>query len=190
MKVIALCVMLLIGGIVIFAGCRTSRQGYKSAPFAIVRSDGKYELRDYPALTIAETPMNDGSGSSFNRLFGFITGRNEGNQKIAMTTPVFMTGSTMAFVMPAGLKAVPVPADASVTVKKIPAGRFAVFQYSGERSRSQEERTLAELKAWMEAQGLPVLSQPLYGYFDPPWTPTFLRRNEVMLRTETRPSIK
>jgi len=22
----------------------------------------------------------------------------------------------------------------------------------------------------------------VYGYFDPPWTPPFLRRNEVMLR--------
>jgi len=190
MKVIALCVVLLIGGIVIFAGCRTSRQGYKSAPYAVVRSDGKYELRDYPALTVAETPM--GGGSGFNRLFGFITGRNEGNQKIAMTTPVFISAneSAMAFVMPADLKTVPIPADGSVTVKEIPAGRFAVLQYSGERSRSQEERTLAELKAWMAAQGLPVLSQPLYGYFDPPWTPTFLRRNEVMLRTEPQSSTK
>jgi hypothetical protein len=24
----------------------------------------------------------------------------------------------------------------------------------------------------------------LYGYFDPPWTPAFLRRNEAMLRIE------
>ena len=190
MKAIAISVVLLIGVIVIYAGWQTSRQGYKSAPFAIVRSDGKFELRDYPALSIAETPMDEGSGSSFNRLFAFITGRNEGNQKIAMTTPVFMTGSTMAFVMPADLKTVPVPAEGSVAVKQIPAGCFAVLQYSGERSRSQEERTLAELKAWMAVQGLPVLSQPLYSYFDPPWTPTFLRRNEVMLRTETQPSTK
>jgi len=186
MKVIALFVVLLIGGIVILAGCRTSRQGYKSAPYSVERSDGKFELRNYPALTIAETPMNEGSGSSFNRLFGFITGRNVESQKIAMTTPVFMTGSTMAFVMPADLKAVPMPTEESVTVKEIPAGCFAVLQYSGERSRSQEERTLAELRVWMAGQRLPALSQPLYGYFDPPWTPTFLRRNEVMLRTETQ----
>jgi hypothetical protein len=36
----------------------------------------------------------------------------------------------------------------------------------------------------MEAQKLNVLSPPVYGYFDPPWTPGFMRRNEVMLRTE------
>ena len=165
------------------------RAGYQSAPYQVIRTDGKFELRDYPELVLVET-RSQGADNSFMRLFHYIGGQNAASQKISMTTPVFMTGSTMAFVMPAGLKAVPVPTVGSVTVKEIPAGRFAVFQYSGERSRSQEKRTLAELKAWMEAKGLPILSQPLYGYFDPPWTPTFLRRNEVMLRTETRPSIK
>jgi len=29
-----------------------------------------------------------------------------------------------------------------------------------------------------------VLAAPVYAYFDPPWTPTFLRRNVVMLRTD------
>ena len=43
---------------------------------------------------------------------------------------------------------------------------------------------LARLKAWMEAQGLKTVSAPIYGYFDPPWTPAFLRRNEVMMRTD------
>ena len=37
-----------------------------------------------------------------------------------------------------------------------------------------------------EAEGLKELSPPVYGYFDPPWIPGFLRRNEVMLRTDAR----
>jgi hypothetical protein len=92
----------------ILAGCRTTRAGYESAPYKVVRSDGQFEVRDYPALTVVETPMargGNGADSGFNRLFGFITGGNEAKQKIAMTTPVFMSGSasnsTMAFVMPA-----------------------------------------------------------------------------------------
>ena len=189
-KLIAVAAILIIGGIMTIVGCRTSRQGYRSAPYAVVRTDGKFEVRDYPALTVAETTMSGaGSGGSFNRLFGFITGRNANNQKIAMTTPVFMSGSdesdTMAFVMPAGLDAgkAPQPEDGKVTVKELPAGRFAVLRYSGERSREQEAKTLAELKSWMSAQGLSALSKPVYGYFDPPWTPPFMRRNEVMLRT-------
>jgi hypothetical protein len=36
----------------------------------------------------------------------------------------------------------------------------------------------------MATEGLSVLSPPVFAYFDPPWTPPFLRRNEVMLRTK------
>jgi hypothetical protein len=41
------------------------------------------------------------------------------------------------------------------------------------------------LKRWMETERMSLLSPPVYGYFDPPWTPAFLRRNEVMLRTDS-----
>jgi hypothetical protein len=106
-----------------------------------VRSDGDFELRDYPALMMAETKMKDGrSGGNFNRLFRYITGANDAVTKIAMTTPVFMAGgeSTMAFVMPADLGKVPQPTDGSVTIREMPAGRFAVLRFSGARGPQQE----------------------------------------------------
>jgi hypothetical protein len=56
---------------------------------------------------------------------------------------------------------------------------------SGGRSTANETNALAELRAWMKTEGLRELSPPVFAYFDPPWTPPFLRRNEVMLRTET-----
>lgn len=175
------------------AGCKVTRSGYESAPYQVVRADGKFQVRDYPALTVVETPMagsRNGDDGSFMRLFGFITGKNEAKQKIAMTTPVFMSGSetnaTIAFVLPAKLKsgAVPQPSDGTVTVRELPAGRFAVLRYSGGRHAKKEAEALARLKAWMEKERLSALSPPVYAYFDPSWTPGFLRRNEVMLRTE------
>lgn len=188
----------MIAGLGTFAGlltigCTTVRGGYESAPYQVVRTSGKFELRDYPALTVAETPMDRGgitSDGSFNRLFRFITGGNQTGQKIAMTTPVFMSGgatnTTMAFVMPAEMKAgeVPKPSDGSVIVRELPAGRFAVLSYSGGRNAENEAESLERLRAWTKKEGLKELSMPVYGYFDPPWTPAFLRRNEVMLRTE------
>jgi hypothetical protein len=179
--------------LLVAVGCGTVRGGYESAPYHVVRASDKFEVRDYPALTVVETPMARGSNDadgSFNRLFRFITGNNEAKQKIAMTTPVFMSGSesnaTMAFVMPEemNMREVPKPSDQSVTVRELPAGRFAVLRFSGGRSAKTEAEALTRLKARMEAEKLPVLSPPVYGYFDPPWTPAFLRRNEVMLRTE------
>jgi hypothetical protein len=177
----------------IATGCGTVRGGYESAPYQVLRADGRFEVRDYPALTVVETPMahgSSGSDGSFNRLFRFIAGANEARQKIAMTTPVFMSGgdthATMAFVMPATLKTgeVPKPSDGSVTVRELAPGRFAVRRYSGGRNARNETESLERLRAWMKAEGLKELLPPVYGYFDPPWTPAFLRRNEVMLRTE------
>jgi DNA gyrase inhibitor GyrI len=174
-------------------GCGTVRAGYESAPYQVVRASGEFEVRDYPALTVVETPMvrsSNGSDGSFNRLFRFITGGNEAKQEIAMTTPVFMSGNetnaTMAFVMPAKMKTgeVPKPSDGNVTVRELAGGRFAVLRYSGGRSASNESEALERLRAWMKSEGLKELSAPVYGYFDPPWTPAFLRRNEVMARIE------
>jgi len=178
----------------VLAGCGTVRAGYESAPYNVVRSAGKFEVRDYPALTVIETPMKsgrDGSDGSFGRLFRFISGGNEAQQKIAMTTPVFMLGdqtnAAMAFVMPVKMKTadVPRPKDSQVRVREIPAGRFAVLRFSGGRNTENEAQSLEQLRTYLKSAGLKELSSPVYGYFDPPWTPAFLRRNEVMIRIET-----
>jgi DNA gyrase inhibitor GyrI len=191
-KVWILLLVLVIG--LAFAGCLATRAGYESAPYQLVRASGRFELRDYPALTLVETRMaSGGSGSdgSFNRLFRFITGGNGAKQRIAMTTPVFMSGddtnATMAFVIPAKMKAVevPQPSDGSVTVRELTAGRFAVLRFSGGRSARNEAESLRRLRAWMKQEGLKESSPPIYGFFDPPWTPAFLRRNEVMARIES-----
>lgn len=189
-----LCVILVAAVILVVVGCKATRSGYESAPYRVVRRDGKFELRDYPALTVAETPMAGGGSNAanggFNRLFRFITGENEVKQKIAMTTPVFMSSSgtnkAMAFVMPSGREAaqVPKPTDALVTVRELEPGRFAVLRYSGGRNAENEAEAERRLRLWMEAEGLHPKPPPVFGYFDPPWTPAFLRRNEVMFRTE------
>ena len=185
--------ILAVAAVVILAGCQATRAGYESAPYQVVRTSGKFTVRDYPALQVVETPMvvpgKDADGS-FMRLFRFITGANAAKQKIAMTTPVFMSGSdsnaTMAFVLPAKLQsdAVPKPSDATVMVRELPAGRFAVLRFSGGRSAKHDAAALGRLRMWMQAEGLKELSPPVFAYFDPPWTPGFLRRNEVMVRTE------
>jgi DNA gyrase inhibitor GyrI len=189
---IACLLILILLGVVVIAGCKTSRAAYGSAPYRVVRADGPFEVRDYPPLVVVETPMqgrDSGMNGSFTRLFKFITGGNESKAKIAMTTPVFMTGNesnaTMAFVMPAKfpVEKVPKPADSRVKVRELAAGRFAVMRFSGGRNANNEKQSLDQLKQWITSERMPELSPPVYGYFDPPWTPPFLRRNEVMLRT-------
>jgi hypothetical protein len=171
-------------------GCGTVRAGYETAPYHVMRADGKFELRDYPALVWVETPMH-GSDDSFMRLFRFIGGDNAAKQKISMTTPVYMTGentnATMAFVLPRNLSAsaAPRPNDTSLSVQEIPGGQFAVLRYSGGHNAKNEAAALAKLNGWLAQEKLKTAGGPIYGYFDPPWTPTFFRRNEVMLRVLT-----
>lgn len=194
-KRVIISILIIVVAVVVVFGFKTSRAGYESAPYQLVRSDGKFELRDYPVLTVVETPMVRGGNEAdngFMRLFRFITGSNEAKEKIAMTTPVFMSGSgssnTMAFVMPVNMKVaeVPKPTDETLMVREQEPGRFAVLRFSGRRSTEHEAETLKQLEGWIKAQNLKAQSKPIYGYFDPPWTPSFLRRNEVMLRIESK----
>jgi DNA gyrase inhibitor GyrI len=159
--------------VLILVGCKATRSGYESAPYKVVRADGKFEVRDYPALKVVETRMakgGNGSDGSFNRLFQFITGKNEAKQKISMTTPVFMSdtdsNATMAFVMPAKLKEedVPKPTDSSVSVREVPPGRFAVLRFSGGRNAKNEAKQLERLKTWM-ADVLPPMSLTVYSTY-------------------------
>ena len=182
---------LLIAGVSLAVwGCKTSRSGYESAPYSVVLSIGDYELRDYPELAVVETPMQDSGGNGgnagFGKLFRYISGNNKSQESIAMTTPVFISPEprAMAFVLPAksSSEQAPAPLDSSLSLKKIPAGRFAVLRFSGARSAAKESQALALLKTWIAEKGLVTVESPVFGYFDPPWTPSFLRRNEVMLR--------
>ncbi len=188
MKTLLTILFLLSAAAMFLAGCKTSRKASETAPSRLLSRDGNFELRDYPALTIIETTMDADSGVSFQRLFRYISGSNANGVKIPMTTPVFMTGEeprrTMSFVMPAEMKAAPGPKDSALRVTTVPSGRFAVLSFSGSRSAESETQALARLQAWMKKSGLDSTGEPLFGYFDPPWTPSFLRHNEVMLRVE------
>jgi DNA gyrase inhibitor GyrI len=183
---------LIVVGLGLFA-CATSRAGYESAPFTVAEKDGDVELRDYPQLTVARTvgKGNDADGA-FMRLFGYIQGNNAGGAKIEMTTPVFMErgekSTEMSFVLPKAVAAsgAPAPKAAEVAVSKRPAGRYAVLRFSGSRSQANEQEALGKLREWMKARALKEAGTPTFAYFDPPWTPSPMRHNEVMLPVAAR----
>ena len=99
--------ILLVSGLFVsaigIAACATSRAGYETAPYKVIRADGAFEIREYPELKIATTPR-DADNSSFMRLFRYIDGGNAAKEKISMTTPVFMMDGKMAFVVPESTK--------------------------------------------------------------------------------------
>lgn len=171
----------------------TARAGYESAEYKVIESDGNIEIRDYPDLMLAATDSKmdtQGRDGSFMRLFRYISGTNEGEQKIAMTTPVFMEGEigksdvSMGFVMPKEVAAegAPEPKGDGVKIRKREGGRFAVIRFSGRLDSRVAKEQEAKLREWMKSRGLEGEPKAEAAGYDPPFTPGPLRRNEVLIR--------
>lgn len=164
-----------------------ARDEYGTAPYRVLRQEAEVELRDYPALVVAQTRVR-GMDGGFMRLFRYISGSNAEDQKIPMTTPVFMSGEansqSMAFVMPKDMSitSTPKPVDSAVTVSEIPGGKFATLRFGGGRSEANQTEALSRLRAWLNQQNLRAEGSPIYAYYDDPMTPLSQRRNEVLLR--------
>ena len=160
----------------------TSRAATETPNYKVVRTDAAFEIRDYPALAVATIPMDDGEmNRSFGQLFRFITGSNAEAEKIEMTSPVLIDTAkgkkTMSFIMPKKTveKGVPKPAGDSVSLGKVDAARFAVMRFGGDRTAENEKTGIEKLKTWLSAQKIAGKGEPIFAYYDPPWTPVFLR---------------
>lgn len=181
----------------VFAWNMMARSAYESAEYKVVESDGKFEVREYPDLMLVATTTKleaQGRDGSFMQLFSYISGANVTKQKISMTTPVFMENDLdssvqMGFVMPkeVAIQGVPKPTGEQVDVRKRVGGRFAVVRFPGQITSKLAKESEAKLRAWMETKGL-VADDSAEGRgvetagYDPPFTPTPLRRNEVLIR--------
>jgi hypothetical protein len=172
----------------LFVSCEKSK--YESPEYKVVEKEGAFEIRDYPELTIISTPMQKrGEDGSFMKLFRYISGRNERSQKISMTTPVLMTGAElgiMSFIVPKDVakQGVPTPSNPEVTISTKPPARYAAYRFSGPSKPGPSEAAAKKLLAWVDSKHLPTSGSPstMYAYYNPPWTPGFMRRNEVLLR--------
>lgn len=186
---------LLLLGLVILAGLilavwKTSRFAYESPEYSVVEKDGAFEIRTYPAMTVAASPMDNPDpmqGNSFMQLFRYISKENEDEKKIAMTTPVFMTrgeSGEMAFVVPKNVAAdgAPSPKSDRVTVKEMKGGKIAAYRYSGSWKNEARDAAQRKLEAWVKSRNLQTSGDYFSAGYDPPFTPPALRRNEVLVR--------
>ena len=172
--------------------------------YQVLNDYGSIQIRQYPALVVAQTEINAdykaSSNQGFQRLAGYIFGKNKAQQKLAMTAPVIQeqqaesiamtapviqqkTADTwlMRFVLPKEytLLTAPIPLDPTVIIAEIPSKKVAVLNYSGSLSEQGIKEKSEELDAWLKAHGYSIISEPQSAAYDPPWTLPFLRRNEI-----------
>jgi hypothetical protein len=107
--------------------------------------------------------------------------------KLKMTAPVMQTaaptGFLVQFVLPKGVTAAtaPKPLDARVTLRNAPPSRVAVIRYSGFWSEANYSEHLAKLQDALRAAELISTGEPVYARYNAPFTPWFMRRNEIWL---------
>lgn len=178
-------------------------------PYELVRDEDGFELRRYPAHIVAETTVSAdferAGNKAFRYLFGYISGDNERGESISMTSPVVQSAPAaaarsqkiamtapvtqraedgnfvVAFVLPASFteESAPTPTRAEVTLRAVPASLAAVTKFSGRWTHSAYDDHRAALLDAVASAGLTPLGESRFQRFDPPYTPWFLRHNEV-----------
>lgn len=184
-------------------------QNVEQPSYASVLRDGDYEIRDYPALVVAEVKRGgereQGLREGFGPLARYIFARERGGQQIAMTAPVeqqvltpdekiAMTAPVtqsrsgdgqwvVRFIMPSEFKLedLPAPASDAITLREQPARRLVAVRFSGRTDDTLIADQERRLRDWMAARDLTPVGPATYAYYNDPFTPGFLRRNEVLL---------
>ncbi len=158
---------------------QTEEQAYE-----VVQTKSDFEIRYYPPVMMAAYVSSSNDSSGFRSLFRYISGSNQSQTKIAMTTPVHMEkqeqGSSMAFVLPKKFdsKSTPLPSDSQVKVYEAKGGYYASIRYSGYTNESKEKNYTKQLKASLEKEGIEIAGSPKVFVYNSPFS--FLnRRNEV-----------
>ena len=183
----------------------------EEALYSVSVQQDKFEIRDYEPSIVAEVVVNDSfedaSGAAFRKLFNYISGDNTGRSKIAMTSPVTqkqesekiaMTspvgqrksdqGWVISFMMPDSytMDTIPLPDDPSVVLREIPAYRAAAIRYSGRWSEKAYRKQLSLLLQWIEEKNLEITGEPIWARYNAPFTPWFMRRNEILIPVHAR----
>ncbi len=181
----------------------------EQAQYSILESRKDYEIRLYPSHIVAETVVQGPYGKALNQGFriiaGYIFGGNTRKESIAMTAPVIekktsisiamtapVTASldggshTIAFGMPRSytLATLPIPNDPRIKIVTLPERKLAVKRFSWFRTSARVQSKKQELLAALKRDMIITKDEPEYAGYNPPWTPPWMRRNEIAVEIE------
>jgi hypothetical protein len=196
--------MISTGIAILFSACSSVQE---PAYRVLEKRDG-YEVRSYQPYIVAETKVkgehDEALNRGFRRLFKYIDGANTGSRDIPMTAPVIAepddtsekipmtapviqekTGNShlVSFVMPEGstIKDLPEPTNPDIVLREVPARDVAVLSYSWYAGEKKIMNKVKELLTYLEKDGVAFKPGFQSARYDPPWTPPFMRRNEIFI---------
>jgi hypothetical protein len=209
---ISLIILVVIAAILIIwslIGYFTSN--VEQAKYSVLSKADGYEIRNYPAHIVAQTVVEGTSinGDAFNKGFSiiasYIFGDNVKKQSIAMTAPVVAqqssekiamtvpvmgkaegTSQVVSFIMPSKytLLTLPTPNDSRIKLVEVPEQKIAVLTFSGYRTDPRFEKMRKQLFADLARDNSTIIGTPIYAGYNPPWTPPWMNRNEIMVQVQ------
>ena len=207
---------ILTSGLLVFAAAFSSFAFAIEKPeYEVIVVDGPVEYRLYQSFIVAETEIvdveswKDASSEGFRRLFKYITGDNNGEEKIAMTAPVQQSklqaedvrfnqaepltgqsGWTVSFMLPSmySMVDVPTPEDERIEIRIVPEKLVAAIRYSGRWTTRNFDKYESRLMAALLEGNVEVLGETETAFYNPPFIPPFMRRNEILVEVASPPS--
>jgi hypothetical protein len=153
--------------------------------YVVLATAGDVEFREYAPYIVAEVSI--GGESADNRAFrilaSYIFGKNTAGEKMAMTAPVETRGEEHAFVMERKytMETLPKPVDERIELRQKPSRVVAVRKFSGRWSEQNFSKHRDVLLENLDALGVTAIGEPELARYNSPFTPWFLRRNEIIV---------
>jgi hypothetical protein len=190
-------IFLIIGAFIIIAVIAVmfviagSNKKIETQKYDLVLKKDNFEIRFYPQAILATVKMKsdyyDSRNTGFRILAGYIFGGNKENQKIAMTSPVRMSGdnnnSEMSFVLPSKMefKNLPEPVNNDIILQESKPMVMASITFGGFASKNKIEKYKQKLIGVLDDLNMVHSDRFEYLGYNPPYQ-IINRKNEVQIQ--------
>ena len=161
---------------------------YETQNYDIIKTIDKAEIRYYSSVMRIKSTRENG----FANLFGYISGKNEKNKKIAMTTPVYLKENieVMEFILPRSYnnKNTPMSLSSKVSVYESNPDYYLALKFGGYAFQSIVNKTSSELKRIANENNIQIVGEPILLVYNSPYK-IFNRRNEILFKISKQKKI-
>jgi len=163
-----------------------SMSQYETQEYELISNLDEIEIRYYPSSIMVKYIDDQNLNRGFNYLFRYISGGNDLNKKIKMTTPVHMERgdekSSMEFVLPRELsfKNTPKPINSEVKVYESKNLFYAAISYSGYTNADKEKTVIKKIKSKLFEKNIEIIGKEKVLVYNSPYK-FFNRRNEIII---------
>lgn len=158
----------------------------ETIPYKVLHKDGSIEIREYKDILLASTKTNPNNygESGFNNVFQYISGQNDKNQAISMTSPVvsYQEGESLVtgFYVPSKYDKTSVPKPTgNVFIDTIKPSLYVVVKFYGAWTNENYDHHHKKLLDYIKDHQLKPTSQPFIMRYNAPYIPDHQKRNEI-----------